>query len=367
MASIINAATSGGLVTTADTSGILQLQTAGTTAVTVNASQNVGIGTDAPTQALDVQKSQGWITTTSTTGTLSSLFKSSNTGGSSYFGRDNSTGGVLGSAAYATVVYGSGAYPMTFHTNDTERMRIDSSGNVGIGTSSPSQKLSVNGGSTQTVANFTSTSTAVYYALLNSGSQVFIGNDSTSGSFVIQTPSGGYSTKLTVDNAGGLKILNTISVGNATPSTSGAGITFPATQSASSNANTLDDYEEGTFTPVISGTSTAGTGTYSLQNGAYVKIGKMVQYQIYIILTAHTGTGDIAIGGLPFTASAGYYPPAAVYTNNLTLTALNYPQITVSTTSTNFFVRQVPVGGGATSAIPMDTAFDILLSGTYQV
>jgi hypothetical protein len=41
MASIINAATSGGLITTADTSGILQLQTAGTTAVTVDASQNV--------------------------------------------------------------------------------------------------------------------------------------------------------------------------------------------------------------------------------------------------------------------------------------------------------------------------------------
>jgi hypothetical protein len=54
MASIINAATSGGLVTTADTSGILQLQTASTTAVTVDASQNVGIGTSSPTSKLTV-------------------------------------------------------------------------------------------------------------------------------------------------------------------------------------------------------------------------------------------------------------------------------------------------------------------------
>jgi hypothetical protein len=163
-----------------------------------------------------------------------------------------------------------------------------------------------------------------------------------------------------------MKEGQTLALDSAVPN-SGTGITFPATQSASSNANTLDDYEEGTFTPVISGTSTAGTGTYTQQVGAYVKIGKVVQYQIYIILTAHTGTGDIAIGGLPFTASAGFYPPAAIYVNNLALTALNYPQIAVSTSSTDFLVRQVSVGGGATSAIPMDTAFDILLSGTYQV
>jgi hypothetical protein len=97
---------------------------------------NVGIGTSSPTQVLDVRASQGWITATSTTGTLSSLFKSSNTGGSSYFGRDSSTGGVLGSAAYATVVYGSGAYPMTFHTNDTERARISSAGGFSVGTTS---------------------------------------------------------------------------------------------------------------------------------------------------------------------------------------------------------------------------------------
>ena len=107
---------------------------------------NVGIGTSSPTQALDIQKSQAWATLTSTTGTLSSVLKASNTGGSSYFGRDNSAGGVFGSAAYATVVYGAGAYPMTFHTNDTERLRITSAGNVGIGTSSPAFKTEIVGG-----------------------------------------------------------------------------------------------------------------------------------------------------------------------------------------------------------------------------
>jgi hypothetical protein len=55
MASTINASTSSGLVATADTSGVLQLQTGGTAAVTVNASQNVGIGTASPAQKFSIQ------------------------------------------------------------------------------------------------------------------------------------------------------------------------------------------------------------------------------------------------------------------------------------------------------------------------
>ena len=62
----------------------------------------------------------------------------------------------------------------------------------------------------------------------------------------------------------------TIGVGGATPAASGAGITFPSTASASSDANTLDDYEEGTWTPVING-FTAPSGS-----GWYTKIGRQV-------------------------------------------------------------------------------------------
>jgi hypothetical protein len=72
---------------------------------------------------------------------------------------------------------------------------------------------------------------------------------------------------------GRLKAATTMSVGNATPSTSGAGITFPATQSASSDANTLDDYEEGTWTPA----DASGAGlTFTQASGTYTKIGRMV-------------------------------------------------------------------------------------------
>jgi len=61
MTSTINASTTAGIVTTADTSGVLALQTAGTTAVTVDASQNVGIGTASPAEKLHVAFSTGGL------------------------------------------------------------------------------------------------------------------------------------------------------------------------------------------------------------------------------------------------------------------------------------------------------------------
>ena len=84
---------------------------------------------------------------------------------------------------------------------------------------------------------------------------------------------------------------------------SGTGITFPATQSASSDANTLDDYEEGTWTPTFKGATTAGTYNYSTRVGRYTKIGNMVTVWCTLvdIVASSAGSGDMYIGGLPFT------------------------------------------------------------------
>jgi hypothetical protein len=117
----------------------------------------------------------------------------------------------------------------------------------------------------------------------------------TSGILQLQTAG---TTAVTVDATGGVKHLNTISVGNATPTTSGAGITFPATQSASTDANTLDDYEEGTWTP-----SVGGTATYSVQSGIYTKIGRIVTLSYDMTITT-IGTGSSnTISGVPFTTT----------------------------------------------------------------
>ena len=137
MANVINATSTGngGLVSTGDDSGILNIQTNETTAITVDTSQNVGIGTASPTNRLDIQATTAKVGVTSTTGTNTTFYSANNTGGSFYFGLDNSAGTEFGTA-YAGAIYRSGANPINFYTNAAERMRIDSSGNVLINSTS---------------------------------------------------------------------------------------------------------------------------------------------------------------------------------------------------------------------------------------
>jgi hypothetical protein len=175
------------------------------------------------------------------------------------------------------------------------------------------------------------------------------------------------ATNLSVTGTG--KFGTTVGVGAATPSASGAGITFPATQSASTDANTLDDYEEGTWTPVISGSGTAGTGTYAAQVGTYTKIGNIVTVSAYVSITAHTGSGNILFTGLPFASEVrtnGYQSATVGYVSNLALTALNYLQGYIGSTSSSIALGQTPVGGGAFSAIPLDASFELMISASYR-
>lgn len=87
---------------------------------------------------------------------------------------------------------------------------------------------------------------------------------------------------------------STIGVGGATASASGAGVTFPATQSPSTDPNTLDDYEEGTWT--------ATYGASGSNTGQYIKIGNLVFIDIVLTSTSQTFS---QINGLPFSSSTG--------------------------------------------------------------
>ena len=82
-----------------------------------------------------------------------------------------------------------------------------------------------------------------------------------------------------------------------------SGLKFPPVQVASSDPNTLDDYEETAFTPTAIGGTTAGTGTYTEQSGRATKIGRVVTFSINISWTAHTGTGTLEFVNLPFSGS----------------------------------------------------------------
>jgi hypothetical protein len=117
------------------------------------------------------------------------------------------------------------------------------------------------------------------------------------------------------------KATTTIGVGNATPSASGAGITFPATQSASTDANTLDDYEEGTWTPALS-QSFVGISSPTSISGRYIKIGKLLFLTAYFYKSsgATSGSGQWRFEGIPFTLVTGAdaAAPAVYMTMNAT-------------------------------------------------
>lgn len=182
------------------------------------------------------------------------------------------------------------------------------------------------------------------------------------------TPDGTQSPvdRMKIDNAGNV----TLSTGNLVIGTAGKGIDFSADPSAGGmTSELLDDYEEGTFTPVVSGDGTAGVGTYDTQLGYYTKIGRLVSFSINLTWSAHTGVGNLIINGLPFTSLniSNLFPPATIIANNITLTALNYPACFVLNNSTNVILRQLPTGGGSTAVIPMDTAGTLNITGSYQV
>ena len=108
------------------------------------------------------------------------------------------------------------------------------------------------------------------------------------------------NSSATLDDNGRPTFPTTVGVGNATPSTSGSGVTFPATQDASTNANTQDDYEEGTWTPVdASGAALSYTGAA----GTYEKIGRQVCQRCTYTYPATVDGSNNFTGGLPFTTA----------------------------------------------------------------
>ena len=213
MATTLNASSSSGLITTADTSTVLQLQTNGTAALTIDASANVGIGTASPTDRLDIRFASGTgnLKAGVTAGNNIKIYNSA--GDLSITTSDSASDAILDSQR-----------SVIFKTANTERMRVNAGAPI----------LCLSGGNT---------------------------------------------------------------------SATGTGIAFPATQSASSDANTLDDYEEGTWTPAMTNlTINSGTPTFS---GTYTKIGRLV-----FVFWAIGGTRNITvtanstyINNMPFASS----------------------------------------------------------------
>ena len=120
-------------------------------------------------------------------------------------------------------------------------------------------------------------------------------------------------------------------------------IQFPATQNASSNANTLDDYEEGTWTPVLEGSTTNPTATYNaLNRGVYTKIGNVVTVSFNLFTESKTGgSGDFLVAGLPFACAEGGIDIGPGWCYNLNLSPIGSLAFRFITTSSTRLLLEV--------------------------
>jgi len=312
--------------------------TGGSERMRIDTSGNVGIGTSSPAFKLQVNGSTStYIAVTSTgAGTGSGLYTANST-----------------NAYYIGAGAASGGSGLEFRdsTNSATRMVIDSSGNCGIGTSSPStygkfavvtdsanQSVSLatttSGNSVLNVVGYNSAtwagnavssgarialqnldSTANNYTQINNLDQS--GNTNSSITFVnvsdannegymafgTRASGGSLAERMRITSGGDVLVGITSARSNAGDVQVSKGISFPATQSAQSDANTLDDYEEGTWTGTIKGTTTDPT-TPVTATGTYTKIGRLVFARIaYSNITTTGASGDFYVTGLPFTTA----------------------------------------------------------------
>lgn len=269
----------------------------GTLAVTTGtnlatSSGSVGIGLSAPTQKLEIQD-----------GASGAAVKVSNSGG--------------GSAQLAVSSNATSVATLSF----TNSLAI-TGGNVGIGTSAPTAgyRLSVVG---------------AFSAALG-GAYVEVGDFDRSLMVLNHTNVSVNANLLQVQKSGtGVFTINPAGIVQIA-----SGIQFPATQVASADANTLDDYEEGTWTMGISfGGASVGV-TYASNTGTYTKIGRQVTVNGIVILSSKgSSTGDALITGLPFTIpnAGSNLPPATLWLNRVTFLNQHQAVGKLNTTSVEFW------------------------------
>lgn len=188
---------------------------------------------------------------------------------------------------------------------------------------------------------------------------------------IVSNPGGTpVSKKITVDNLFKQRsFTNGIGVGGATAGT--GGVAFPATAVAVADANTLDDYEEGTFPVTIQFGGAAVDVTYDATwtAGKYTKIGNVVFFSLTLTLTSKgSSAGTVTIHTLPLTSSSSKAAPAlSIRPNKITFANQMFAQVAVAGTSIALY--EPTEGGTQTQLTNADFAndSDILIAGFYFI
>lgn len=174
------------------------------------------------------------------------------------------------------------------------------------------------------------------------------------------------TTIASLKTAGGLAVVKKMYIGDNIVTAAAKGISFAAnTPAAGMTSQLFNWFETGTWTPTVAGLTTGGTGT-GTYTGKYSRVGNVVTATAYISQSNHTGTGAMVVTGLPFAAN-NYSAAEIGFVTNMALTALNIATGYVGNGGNYINIMQTPIGGGAASTVPIDTAFDLMISVTYLV
>jgi hypothetical protein len=307
---------------------------------------NVGIGTSSPSSYDFNDPAKLVVANTSGNSTITIASGASNIGYLAF------ADGTTGTSRYSgSVQYNHSTNALSMHTTDgTERLTIASTGAATFGGS-----VALAGSSGGLLLNDSATADNTIQ-LNTTGGTTFVGSNGSAGNRFLGSSAYASTFGTTAANALELATNNTVrmtiaSTGAATFSgtvTATGGVVFgDAGGSGTPASNTLDSYEEGTWTPAL---ANIGTGTYTHQVGRYTKIGNLVTASVHIdINVLGTASGSVDITNLPFTASAvsnNYGSASSIHAQNFT-TAAEGLNVLINP---NTAVANVFSGSGATSA-----------------
>ena len=185
--------------------------------------------------------------------------------------------------------------------------------------------------------------------------------------------SGGTKTIVPADEAG--IIDNDISLGISSHRFKDLYLSGGVYLGGTAAANKLDDYEEGTWTPTIGGTTTNPSVGYAVQAGVYTKIGNLVHIAVRLNFNSYSGgSGRVHITGLPFTVGSITVSPYAGLTlgliANINFGASNTQLTTIfdaASTNINFLGLQTSAGYTDLTVSALSVSSTLSLSGSYYV